>query len=221
MERTAIIFDLDGTLLDTLADIAEAANRVLALRQLPTHAVPAYRQLVGNGVEVLMQRALPPELSDPATVASASTEFRRVYSETWNHSTRPYADIPELLAVLADRHIPLAVLSNKPHANTLVCVNEFFADDTFAIVLGQRDEIPCKPDPTSAREIADSLGVSAARCWFVGDSDVDMQTAVRAGMQAIGATWGFRSRAELLRSGAQHAIDRPLELLSVLSRHMA
>lgn len=215
-EYAAIIFDLDGTLLDSLADIAEAANRVLASRHLPTHDVPAYRQFVGNGVEALMERAIPPELRNPDTIASSSDQFRRVYGETWKLSTCPYPGIQDLLDALRQRRIQLAVLSNKPHENTVTCVREFFDASTFKAIVGQRAGVACKPDPAAALEIADMLGISPTRCLFVGDSNVDMQTAVNAGMQGIGATWGFRSRAELLASGARLAIDHPRELLGVL-----
>jgi len=213
MSYSAVIFDLDGTLLDTLADIAEAANRVLASRRLPTHEVLAYRQFVGNGVEKLMERAMPPVLADGDSISKASADFRCIYGDTWNLTTKPYPGINELLAVLAQRGVPLAVLSNKPHANTLTCVGEFFDVGMFSIVLGQRDGFPCKPDPTAAREIADELDVPTSQCLFVGDSNVDMQTAARAEMTGIGVTWGFRSRAELLNSGATRAIDHPNELL--------
>ncbi len=215
MEYSAVIFDLDGTLLDTLADIADAANRVLASRRLPTHEVPAYREFVGNGVDVLMQRAMPPEHRDDKTIASSSAQFRRIYCETWNLSSCPYPGIHELLNRLAQRQIQLAVLSNKPHANTIECVNEFFDASTFAVVYGQRDEVPCKPDPAAALAISDTLSVSPPQCLFVGDSNVDMQTAVNAGMTGIGVTWGFRPRAELLESGARLAIDHPLDLLDI------
>ena len=215
MEYSAVIFDLDGTLLDTLADIADAANRVLVSRQLPPHDVPAYRHFVGDGVEALMQRAMPAEHRDAEIIASSSAQFRRVYGETWNLSTRPYPGISELLDLLVQRQVEMAVLSNKPHANTIACVDEFFDASTFAVVFGQRNGIPCKPDPASALEISSALAVSPARCLFVGDSNVDMQTAVNAGMTGIGVTWGFRSRAELLDSGAQLAIDHPLDLLDM------
>lgn len=216
MENAAVIFDLDGTLLDSLADIALAANRVLESRHLPTHELPAYRHFVGNGVDVLMERAMPPEQRDEESIASSSAQFRRVYAETWNFSTCPYAGIRDLLEVLTQRQIPLAILSNKPHPNTITCVNEFFDATTFSVVFGQRQNVPCKPDPAAALEIASQLGVVPARCLFVGDSNVDMQTAVNAGMAGIGVTWGFRSRAELLESGARLTIDHPLELLGVL-----
>ncbi|HJN08389.1 MAG: HAD family hydrolase [Pirellulaceae bacterium] len=215
MEYSAVIFDLDGTLLDTLADIADAANRVLVSRQLPTHDLPAYRHFVGNGVELLMQRAMPPEHRDAETIASSSAQFRRVYCDTWNLSTCPYPGIRELLDMLTQRQVQMAVLSNKPHANTIVCVDEFFDASTFAIVYGQRDDIPCKPDPAAALEISRAFEISPSMCLFVGDSDVDMQTAVNAGMTGIGVTWGFRSRAELLDSRARLAIDHPLDLLGI------
>jgi phosphoglycolate phosphatase len=216
MEHTAIIFDLDGTLLDTLADIADAANRVLVSRQLPTHELPAYRDFVGNGVEALMRRAIPTGHRDAETIASCSAQFRRVYCKTWNLSTSPYPGIHELLDLLRKRRVPLAVLSNKPHVNTIECVNEFFDTATFAVVYGQRDDIPCKPNPAAALAIAGALKVSTGECIFVGDSNVDMQTAVNAGMTGIGVTWGFRPRAELLHSGARLTIDHPLDLLDEL-----
>ncbi len=212
MEYSAVIFDLDGTLLDTLADIAEAANRVLAARQFPTHELESYRSFVGNGVEVLMERALPPEQCTPAIIATSGGEFRRIYSEIWNRTTTPYPEIHDLLAFLTQHGVQKAILSNKPHRNTQICVSEYFEPSEFAVVFGQRDDIPCKPDPTAAWEISSALAVSPSECLFLGDSDVDMQTAVRAGMTGIGATWGFRSRSELLQCGASRTIDHPLEL---------
>jgi len=217
MKYSAVIFDLDGTLLDSLADIAAAANQVLASRQFPTYDVRTYRNLVGNGVNVLMERALPTTHQTPATVAAASAQFRQIYAETWNLTTQPYPGILELLAALDEQKVSLAVLSNKPHANTMTCVDEFFDPDTFAVVFGQRPDVPCKPQPAAAWEIANTLEVDPAQCLFVGDSDVDMQTAVNANMTGIGVSWGFRSKDELLANGAQMVIDHPRELLGEFS----
>ena len=216
MEYSAVIFDLDGTLLDTLADIADAANRVLLSRQLPTHEVATYRHFVGNGVEALMQRALPPEHQDAETIASSSVQFRRVYGETWNLTTLPFPGIHELLGLLGQRQLQMAVLSNKPHPNTIECIKQFFDDSTFALVHGQRDDVPSKPHPAPALAISSAFDVPPSQCLVVGDSDVDMQTAVSAGMRGIGVTWGFRARGELLESGASHVIDHPLDLLDIV-----
>ncbi len=209
----AVIFDLDGTLLDTLTDIGTAANRVLESHQLPTHDIAAYRQFVGNGVEVLMDRATPRRLPTGVTLAALSAQFRQIYSESWNLSTKPYPEVPELIAHLQRRGVPLAVLSNKPHRNTLACTEAFFPPQTFVSVLGQRENIPCKPDPAAALEIAGAFGLKPSECLFLGDSDVDMQTAAAAGMAGIGAAWGFRSAAELIANGACCTIDHPLQLL--------
>lgn len=216
MDYSAVIFDLDGTLLDSLADIAEAANRVLASRELPTFDVSTYRQFVGKGVRALMERALPATHQDPETIAAASDQFRRVYSQTWNLTTQPYPGIRELLTTLGQRGVKLAVLSNKPHVNTTTCVNEFFDATTFVAVLGQRHDIPCKPDPASALEIAEMLDITPDQTLFVGDSNVDMQTAVNSGMKGVGVSWGFRSREELLASGASLVIDHPRQLLDLV-----
>lgn len=216
MPFRAILFDLDGTLLDTLDDIAAAANRVLATRGFPTHPHSAYRMFIGEGVARLIARVLPEAHRDPPTVQACVDAYAQEYARGWKDRTQPYAGVPELLDALVARGLPLAVLSNKPDAFTQQCVREWLAKWTFAAVLGASDAFPRKPDPAGALETARRLGVSPADCLYVGDSGVDMQTARAAGMGAVGALWGFRDKEELLSAGAQVLIERPGEVLDLL-----
>jgi len=212
----AVIFDLDGTLLNTLADIADSANSVLSRHGFPTHVSDAYRYFIGDGVTMLMTRALPAEERTDDVVADCATGFRETYHRTWNVNTRPYMGIAELLDALSARDVKMAVLSNKPDDFTRLCVHEFLADWPFEIILGLRHGVPQKPDPTGALEIAEHLGMSPDRILYLGDSAVDMKTAVNAGMFPMGALWGFRPLEELLENGAQAVIKEPMELLDYL-----
>jgi phosphoglycolate phosphatase len=218
MQYAAIVFDLDGTLLDTLADIAQAANRVLVQRGLAAHPVDAYRQFVGEGVRVLFERSLPQVADDivPCTddiVAACAEDFRHAYAQCWNVQTRPYDGIDDLLSALVSRGVRLAVLSNKPDVFTKACVREYFSQFPFEAVLGQREGVPRKPDPAGAREIAALMNLAPERILYVGDTAIDMQTANAAGMFPVGVSWGFRPRSEMLAGGARAMIDRPAELL--------
>jgi phosphoglycolate phosphatase len=217
MPFRATIFDLDGTLLDTLDDIANAANRVLAARGVPTHPNAHYRTLIGEGVVKLMLRALPPTHQDEATVQACVSAYAQEYERTWNALTKPYAGVPEMLDALVIRGLKLAVLSNKPDRFTQQCVSELLAKWTFDVVLGASDQFPRKPDPAGAIETAKRLGVPPAECLYVGDSGIDMQTARAAQMCPVGVLWGFRGKEELLRDGAQHLIDKPSEALDLLN----
>jgi phosphoglycolate phosphatase len=207
----AVIFDLDGTLADTVADIAEAMDRTLADFELPRHAPAAYAAMLGGGVRLLAERALAREQHH--MVERVVERFRVHYRDTWLDHSQPYQGIAELLDALAD--LPLAVLSNKPHEATCVIVGALFPKDTFVAVAGQRSDVPKKPDPTAAQHIATELGHACARCAFVGDTAVDMQTAVRAGMLPVGVLWGFRDEAELREAGARHLLRHPSELLTL------
>lgn len=212
----AVLFDLDGTLLDTLEDIANAVNRVLTAHGFPTHPVEAYRYFVGEGVRILIRRVLPEDRRDEETVAACMKDYREDYSEHWNVKTRPYPGIAELLDGLAARNVRMAVLSNKPDASTRQCVQELLAKWCFDVVLGQREGIAHKPDPTGARAVAEILRVPPAEFLYVGDTSIDMMTAVAAGMYPVGALWGFRSADELTMTGAKRLIARPVELLELL-----
>jgi phosphoglycolate phosphatase len=208
---------LDGTLLDTLEDIAEAANVALARGGHPQHAVDAFRYFVGEGVHVLFARALPADARTPEVIQQCADVFREVYRERWDVHTRPYPGIAELLAELVKRSVRMAVLSNKPHEATVRCIEKMLGDFPFEVVLGQRDGTPRKPDPAGAWEIADAMQLSPANFAFLGDTATDMETAVRANMHPLGVLWGFRPREELLEHGAKTLIAQPRELLDLLS----
>lgn len=217
MPMQAVVFDLDGTLLDSLADIANAGNAVLRSHGFSPHPVDAYRLFVGDGVGRLVHRVVPEAYQqDRALLETFVREFVEQYHKSWNVESRLYAGITELLDELVQRQVRLAVLSNKPQAATEQCVGYYLARFAFAAVLGQQADRPPKPDLTGVREILERLGLPAEACCYVGDTGVDMQTARRAGMFAVGATWGFREAAELVAAGAQQLIDHPCELLPLL-----
>jgi phosphoglycolate phosphatase len=218
---SALIFDLDGTLLDTLTDIASAANSVLESEGLPAHPAGEYRQLVGEGVIRLFQKALPADRQEAGLVDRCVAEFRVAYSKSWNVHTRAYEGIAELLDALQSRGLGLSVLSNKPDEFTQRYIEAYLSKWSFRAVLGHRDGQARKPDPAGALEIAERLGVSPERFLFLGDSAIDMETARRAGMHPIGAAWGFRSREELLASGAEVVIEHPLDLIGLIDRARA
>jgi phosphoglycolate phosphatase len=215
----AILFDLDGTLLDTLADLADTANTVLEAQGYPTHAHDAYRQFIGDGVATLFRRALPagePE-AHPHLIDHCAETFKARYAETWNRHTRPYDGVPALIETLHARSVPMAVLSNKPDEFTRRCIAHFFDPGAFRVIVGDRPGHPRKPHPDGALEIAAALGAAPSAVWYLGDSSVDMTTATRAGMVPLGAAWGFRSVEELLETGAQVILHRPHDLLDLIA----
>jgi len=211
-----MIFDLDGTLADTLAGIAASMNRTLAELGFPTHPTDAYRRFVGNGVRKLVERALPPEAAD--RVDEVTAIYRPRLETEGTAMATVYPGIHAMLDRLVERGVRLAVLSNKPHEATGDVVAKLFANQRFDVVRGHVDGTPVKPDPTSAIEVLSELGVEPLRAWYVGDSDVDMQLAHNAELKAIGVAWGLRGRAELKASGADHVIDTPGELIGLLDR---
>jgi phosphoglycolate phosphatase len=216
MSYRAVLFDLDGTLLDTLDDLADSGNLALSQLGFPAHPREAYRYLVGDGVESLVRRALPADRVDAATVSRCSELLRQAYGERWAQKTRPYPGIPELLDALIARGLPMAVLSNKPDHFTRLCVDRLLPRWSFAVVVGARPTLARKPDPAGARAVAAQLGFSPHEILYLGDTNTDMQTAVRAEMYPVGALWGFRTADELRASGARTLIRQPLELLELV-----
>ena len=166
MQYKAVVFDLDGTLLDTLADIVQAANAVLSQNGFPTHPIEAYREFIGDGVNMLFHRALPDDDPETATVSRCVESFRDAYRAMWNVHSKPFEGVTQLLDELTERRIELAVLSNKPHEFTQLCVQEYLSAWEFAAVYGQRAGIPRKPDPVAARSIADELGLATCQTVF-------------------------------------------------------
>lgn len=220
MTTRLIIFDLDGTLVDSLRDIADSVNAVLHENGLPMHPIDAYRAMVGDGLAKLVERAIDP---GPDSAPGSGTDFARVlaavrerYAAHCLDATRPYPGIPALLDALAARRLPLAVLSNKPHAMTIEVVARTFPEGTFVAVAGARESVPIKPDPAAALAIARQLGVPPESTLFVGDTPVDIATARAARMTGVGVHWGFRSAQQLREAGARHLLDAPERLMDLL-----
>ena len=210
----AVIFDLDGTLADTIGDLGGAVNSVLKSRGFPEHSLSTYKRMVGNGFSALMERALPSTLcGDADEVARIAREAARVYADMALATTRPFSGIPELLLRLRADDIPMAVLSNKPDHMTKAMILALFPGIPFLRILGDEPGSPRKPDPSKALAIAALSGL-ATRDWaFVGDSGVDMETGRASGMLPLGAAWGYRSEAELRDSGAGAILEKPADLL--------
>lgn len=212
----AIIFDLDGTLLDTLDDLADSGNAVLAALGLPQHPADAYRYFAGLGIEELVRRMLPEDRRDPASVKEAGALTASEYKRRWKDKTRPYDGVPEMIAGLRERGLCVNVLSNKPQFYTDLTVDEFFPDRPFTHVRGARPEVPNKPHPAGALALAKDLSLAPGSIVFVGDTATDMKTARGAGMLPVGVLWGFRQEAELRENGALRLIAQPADLLSLL-----
>ena len=211
--RRAAVFDLDGTLLDTLADIGNTFNQVLQQRGFPIHPLERYRHFVGEGARMLAERALPEEARTPEIIQHCFTEYLDGYLAIEKPLAVPYDGIPEVLSNLTARGVHLAVLSNKSHPATVRCVAELLGNWKFDAVFGLRDDVPRKPDPAGALEVARKLAIPARQCLFIGDTATDMQTAAASGMIPVGVLWGFRPEEELREAGARFIVKRPAELL--------
>lgn len=212
MRHASIIFDLDGTLLDTLAGLVTTCNAVLARHGFPQHETEKYRYFVGDGLATLMER-IAPAGTGKSLLEECCGLFSELYEKNWKCSCLPYAGVPEMLAALRQNSFHLAVLSNKPHAFTSLIVEDFFPGEVFSLVYGQRDGFAKKPDPQVALEIAARFGSRPSETVFVGDSGVDIRTGKAAGMMTVGVTWGFRKREELMENKADIIINSPMELL--------
>ncbi|MFQ5805721.1 MAG: HAD family hydrolase [Phycisphaerae bacterium] len=208
------IFDLDGTLIDSLRDIAEALNECLELLGLAPHPVQRYRYMVGEGVPKLCERALG--YSHPHLVNRLAELARPRYRVRPLRYTRPYPGVVESLEQLRRSGVKLAVLSNKPHDVTVSVVRAFWPADTFECIQGYVEERHRKPDPHYVFRICQNLGVSLSRTCVIGDTPTDVETAQRSGAASVGVTWGFRSRADLAHAGAEYLVDFPLQLATAL-----
>ena len=215
-KKQLVIFDLDGTLINSVADLGQATNHALQLHGYPTHDLSKYNYFVGNGVTKLIERALPEQFRDEATIEKVKSDFLDYYMRHKTDLTRPYDGIPELLHALQEKSVKIAVASNKFIAGTQALVKGFFPDIDFCAVLGQREGVPIKPDPYIANEALQLAGVDRGDCLYVGDTATDMQTASNAGLESVGVSWGFRPVSELKDAGAAHIIDKPAELLSLV-----
>lgn len=208
----AYLFDLDGTLIDSLADIAKSVNRMLEARGHPRRDLELFRKMVGDGMDKLVERALPNHARDAETIKAGVAEYRSNYESQWQESTRPYEGVIELLQCLKNRGLKLGVISNKAHRFTVPMTEYFFGKSLFDVILGARPEIPNKPAPNAAHEVAAIWGISTSSIAYVGDSGIDMDFARNSGMWAIGVCWGFRGEKELRDHGADLLITHPSEL---------
>ena len=214
MQYKAVIFDLDGTLVDSLADLSDSVNLMLESYGFPPHEMEQYRYFVGNGSKKLMERTLPRDKAASAEfVEEALVKYKAIYKERLLEKTRPYNGVRELLAELKSRGIPLAVCTNKHNDAALTIVKILFAPGTFEEVLGDRPGFPKKPNPATPLKIASHLGVKPDEVAYLGDTSVDMETAGHAGFLPVGVLWGFRPEEELVKSGAKVLLKAPLELL--------
>ena len=215
--KKACIFDLDGTLTQTLASIARPTNLTLRHFGLPEMPVENFRYYAGDGIDNTLRRALR-DVGDPEGrfFAEGIEMCRRWYREDPLFEVRPYPRITELLSRLREKGVLLAVCSNKPHENAVPVVETIFGPGVFAAIQGQTERVPMKPDPTGVLRILEALGVSRDECLYVGDTNTDMQTGKNAGVFTVGVTWGFRDRQELEAGNADRIIDDPLELPDLL-----
>ncbi len=211
-----VLFDLDGTLLDTIDDISDAANTVLRHHGFPVFTAEDYRRMVGWGLTELMRRCIPGERVDQQLLDSCVAEMKAEYAAHPVERTRPYEGIIAVVRELDRRGYLLAVLSNKAHELTTIIVEKSLPTDAFATVQGQTSSVPPKPDPEAALAICDSFGLKPTEMLYVGDTAVDMETALNAGMTPLGVSWGFRDRSEVANAGARMVIDTPYELLDLL-----
>lgn len=210
----AAVFDLDGTLFNTLTDLAGSCNRALEDFGFPPHSEEQYRYIIGNGIDRQMERAIPPQAYTPQVALQVKAAFLRYYDRDYLRNTRPYQGVAQTLAQLRERGVRLAVLSNKPDSFTHAICG--LLPELFDLVQGGKDGVPLKPDPTALLAILQGLQVAPQQCIYCGDSGVDMCTGRRAGACTVGAAWGFREEEELWENGAQQVIHHPQQLLELL-----
>ncbi len=213
--KPSLIFDLDGTLVDSLPGIAASLNRTLSAHGLSGHSDAMVRSFIGNGLRNLIMRAAP-QSADPSLIESLLGLYRKDYELSWASGTHVYPGIHHMLDELRQAGFFMSVLSNKVHGFTVEMVRSIFPSIHFSAVLGQREGIPHKPHPAGALQIADMLGAAPENCIVIGDSTMDIETAANAGMRSIAVSWGYHDRACLLAAGAEKIIDSPSELPPLL-----
>ena len=210
-----LIFDLDGTLLNTLEDLANACNYALTSLEFRTYKIEEYNKFIGGGRRKLIERILPEESNDIETVEKAIALFDDYYSKHMIDMTKPYDGIENLLNELKEKDYNLAVVSNKPHGFTVDVVEKYFKN-IFTVVYGQRDNVEVKPNPASIYEVIEDFNVGKEQCIYIGDSDIDVHTAINADITSIGVAWGFRGQGELEEAGADHIINHPNEMINLI-----
>lgn len=213
--KQLVIFDLDGTLLNTIADLGSATNYALEQCGFPVHPLSAYPRFVGSGITKLLERVLPESSRTPEQVETLRTYFKQYYGEHMMDKTEPYQGIPDLLEQLTAKGVKVAVASNKYQAAVEKLINFYFPDIPWSAIEGQKEGVPVKPDPSIVFEILSKVPTPKAGVLYVGDSGIDMETARRACVESAGVTWGFRSVAELRENYADHIVETPNTILRI------
>jgi phosphoglycolate phosphatase len=213
MNYKAVVFDLDGTLVDSAADLGNAVNRVLKAHGYPVHSISRYQDFIGNGAEIMVKRALPEKDRGEVILKECLNEFMNDYNENYNVDTVLYDGIPELLDHLSEKSIILTLLTNKPEDITFKLSKSLLSKWDFKVVMGSSKGIPKKPDPTGAKLLLEKIGIPGSQTVYFGDSGIDMKTAVLAGMVPVGVLWGFREKEELINDGAKYVFEKPLDIL--------
>lgn len=211
----AVLFDLDGTIANTLQDLADASNFALASFGFPTYETDRYKYFVGRGIPNLIKAIVPPEHGDEKTLAAVKAKFFEYYDLHYADNTCVYEGVPQLFTTLKTMGIKFAVVTNKAHSAAVEVVKRLYGD-TISVVVGQTDDVPVKPAPQMPSNAAKQLGVDTTECLFVGDSGVDCQTGVNCGAVSVGVLWGFRERDELLENGAKYIIDKPYSIVEII-----
>lgn len=210
-----VIFDLDGTLLNTIDDLATSTNHALEYYGYPKHALSEYPYFVGNGISKLIERALPAEARTDSTITKVREEFVCYYQQHKTDLSHIYPGITELLKALRQAGSKLAVASNKYHQGTIELIHYFFGEHLFDVVLGQRENVPAKPDPSIVYEILERTKINPTHSLYIGDSGVDMQTASNCGITSIGVTWGFRTEEELKENNACYIANETADIAKI------
>ncbi|MBQ2933752.1 MAG: HAD family hydrolase [Clostridia bacterium] len=211
----AVLFDLDGTIANTLQDLADASNYALASFGFPTYETDRYRYFVGRGIPNLIKAIVPKDNGDAETLTAVKAKFFEYYDVHYADNTCVYEGVPQLFETLKAMGIKFAVVTNKAHSAAKEVVKRLYGD-TISVVVGQTDDVPVKPSPEMPTSAAKQLGVDTVECLFVGDSGVDCQTGVNCGAVSVGVLWGFRERDELLENGAKYVIDDPNSIIEII-----
>lgn len=211
----AVLFDLDGTLVDSLTDLANGVNRALEIKGYPTHPIESFKYFVGDGIPKMIERSLPEGCRSTETINEIKDLFLEYYAVHYADNTYAYKDMPQLVNTLKVKGFIIAVVTNKAQNMADRVVTSLYGD-VFDLIFGKRDGIPAKPDPTAALMAMKELGVAPEECVFIGDSGMDVATAVNSGAVPVGELWGFRKKDELLSGGAQYIISKPHELLDII-----
>ena len=216
MRFEGIIFDLDGTLIDSLLDLANSGNALLERHGWPVHAAEEYKKFIGSGAPKLVERIIPAKQRNAQKIEELTLEFKALYRDNCDITSRAFPDIEEVVLKLKEMGIRMAVLSNKPHELTVRCVKKMLPESCFEIIKGQVDGEPRKPDPKVALDIAREMGIDPSKFIFMGDMEIDINTAMNGGFEMVAVSWGLRSKEELKEFGAKKIIDSPEEILGLL-----